>query len=136
MNENQNAFLKEGRTTSRVTNEPGGKSSISLGWDSSPKSEPPKKTQTEMKVIGSALDQKVTNGPGAKGVSSNLYANGSSQNTGNVLTSRPSSRVTQPPGGKSSIPLVDFFLLEEFACSASACFQGLRGPKHTTAFTI
>jgi len=38
-----------------------------------------------------------------KGVSSNLYANGSSQNTGNVITDRPSSRVTQPPGGKSSI---------------------------------
>ena len=38
-----------------------------------------------------------------KGVSSNVYANGSSQNVGNVITDRPSSRVTQPPGGKSSI---------------------------------
>ena len=37
------------------------------------------------------------------GVSSNLYASGSSQNTGNVITDRPTSRVTQPPGGKSSI---------------------------------
>mmetsp|Transcript_8321 Transcript_8321/g.18022 ORF Transcript_8321/g.18022 Transcript_8321/m.18022 type:complete len:126 (-) Transcript_8321:1979-2356(-) len=40
---------------------------------------------------------------GGRGVSSNAYANGSSQNTGNVITDRPSSRVTQPPGGKSSI---------------------------------
>jgi len=38
-----------------------------------------------------------------KGVSSNVYASGSSQNVGNVITDRPSSRVTQPPGGKSSI---------------------------------
>ena len=35
-----------------------------------------------------------------KGVSSNIYANG---NVGNAITDRPSSRVTQPPGGKSSI---------------------------------
>ena len=102
MNENQNAFLKEGRTTSRVTTEPGGKSSISLGWDS------PAEPKKSLQVLGSTAvtqpkantDQKV----GAKkGVSSNLYANGSSQNTGNVITDRPSSRVTQPPGGRSSI---------------------------------
>ena len=40
---------------------------------------------------------------GGRGVSSNEYANGSSQNTGNVITDRPTSRVLQPPGGKSSI---------------------------------
>ena len=33
MNENQNVFVDGKRTTSRVTNEPGGKSSIQLGWD-------------------------------------------------------------------------------------------------------
>ncbi len=38
-----------------------------------------------------------------RGVLSNAYASGNSQNTGNVITDRPSSRVTQPPGGKSSI---------------------------------
>ena len=38
MNENQNVFMDGKRTTSRVTNEPGGKSSVQLGWDS-PKSE-------------------------------------------------------------------------------------------------
>ena len=36
-------------------------------------------------------------------VSSNQYASGSRMNSGNVITDRPSSRVTQPPGGKSSI---------------------------------
>lgn len=35
MNENQNVFMEGKRTTSRVTNEPGGKSSVQLGWDSS-----------------------------------------------------------------------------------------------------
>ena len=33
MNENQNVFMEGKRTTSRVTNEPGGKSSVQLGWD-------------------------------------------------------------------------------------------------------
>jgi hypothetical protein len=38
-----------------------------------------------------------------KGTSSNAYAQGSRMNSGNVITDRPTSRVTQPPGGKSSI---------------------------------
>ena len=36
-------------------------------------------------------------------VSGNKFANGSNMNCGNVITDRPSSRVLQPPGGKSSI---------------------------------
>lgn len=40
---------------------------------------------------------------GNSGISSNAYAQGSRQNVGNVITDRPSSRVTQPPGGRSSI---------------------------------
>ena len=38
MNENQNHLVGDGRTTSRVLSEPGGKSSIHLGWDSPKKS--------------------------------------------------------------------------------------------------
>lgn len=38
-----------------------------------------------------------------RSVSSNEFASGSRMNSGNVLTDRPSSRVTQPPGGRSSI---------------------------------
>ena len=77
----------------------------------------PKDNQKEkenfMQVVGSATASKPNtikieekgkgNGTSGKGVSSNAYASGSSQNTGNVITDRPSSRVTQPPGGKSSI---------------------------------
>lgn len=32
-NDNQNYFVGEGKTTSRVLNPPGGRSSINLGWD-------------------------------------------------------------------------------------------------------
>lgn len=38
-------------------------------------------------------------------ISSNAFANGASQNVGNVITGRPSSRVLAPPGGRSSIVL-------------------------------
>ncbi len=126
MNDNQNVFIQGNRTTSRVLNEPGGKSSVNLGWDSPKAKEPSKETQKEnrMQVAGSAAatastkdlkaainddKQKMAaltrSGPkvGGRGVSSNEYASGSSQNTGNVITDRPTSRVTQPPGGKSSI---------------------------------
>ncbi|KAL7443954.1 hypothetical protein ACHAXM_010964 [Skeletonema potamos] len=72
----------------------GGKSSVQLGWDwESP--EPKKKKE------------KVENNfdPKEKAPSSNDFASGHSQNTGNVLTDRPTSKVTQPPGGRSSIIL-------------------------------
>ena len=59
-----------------------------------------------MKVIGSTAPTvkpsvKVSRG----GISSNAYAQGSRQNVGNVITDRTTSRVTQPPGGRSSISL-------------------------------
>jgi len=41
-------------------------------------------------------------GEGGKQVSSNVYASGSNQNCGNVISDRPTSRVLQPPGGGSS----------------------------------
>jgi hypothetical protein len=146
MNDNQNnsAFMA-GRTTSRVMRPPGGKSSVQLGWDSSPggsnkansssssssfkKEVVPKKADddaTKMLMMQVKGDAVVANGNvkgkengfavadgalvassssnnSSRSVSSNVYANGSSQNTGNVITDRPSYKVTQPPGGKSSI---------------------------------
>ncbi|CAM9443003.1 unnamed protein product, partial [Sphacelaria rigidula] len=38
-------------------------------------------------------------------LSSNVFANGTSQNCGNFITDRPSSRVTCPPGGHSTFAL-------------------------------
>ena len=136
-----------GRTTSRVMRPPGGKSSVQLGWDSSPgggskkadssssssfkKEVVPKKADDDatkmlmMQVKGDAVvansyvkgkengfavadgalvaSSSSSNKSSSRSVSSNVYANGSSQNTGNVITDRPSYKVTQPPGGKSSI---------------------------------
>eukprot|EP00397_Hematodinium_sp_SG-2012_P026056 GEMP01027264.1.p1 GENE.GEMP01027264.1~~GEMP01027264.1.p1 ORF type:complete len:222 (+),score=33.67 GEMP01027264.1:59-667(+) len=41
----------------------------------------------------------------ARLVSSNVYANRSNQNAGNVLTDRPTTRLHAPPGGKTTISL-------------------------------
>ncbi|GFH50967.1 hypothetical protein CTEN210_07443 [Chaetoceros tenuissimus] len=81
-NDNQNYFVSNGRTSSRVLQQPGGSSSINLSWENH--------NQDDVK---------------ARSISNNSFASGSSQNTGNVLTERPSSRVLQPPGGKSSFSL-------------------------------
>jgi len=51
--------------------------------------------------VAKLAEQRATSN--SRGVSSNVYANGASQNVGNVITDRPTSRITQPPGGRSSI---------------------------------
>ena len=40
-----------------------------------------------------------------KSVSSNAFASGANMNSANVLTDRPTSRVSRPPGGHTSIRL-------------------------------
>ena len=42
-------------------------------------------------------------GASAHGVSANVFASGHSQNCGNVMTGRSTTRVAQAPGGTSSI---------------------------------
>eukprot|EP01082_Thalassiosira_pseudonana_P014587 g12769.t1 g12769 contig7:78313-78820(+) len=121
MNENQNHLIAQGRTSSRVTTVPGGKSTVNLSWES-PKTTKATDDETEkenlMKVIrlsaptqtlkmNTVADAKTATvavpSVSGKGTSSNAYAQGSRMNSGNVITDRPTSRVTQPPGGKSSI---------------------------------
>lgn len=63
---------------------PGGNATVVLGQD-------------EESIVGS-LTEKVT---------SNSFANGASQNVGNVLTERPTVRLHQAPGGKSTLVLGD-----------------------------
>ena len=46
---------------------------------------------------GGSVDPGFSHGSRAQ-VSSNSYANGASQNTGNVMTGRSSTRVSNPPG--------------------------------------
>ena len=71
-----------------------------------------KEKENLMKVIGSTAptvkqedkeQKQQASRTGNSGISSNAYAQGSRQNVGNVITDRPTSRVTQPPGGRSSI---------------------------------
>lgn len=83
INENQNFFVKENKTSSRVLQEPGGKSQVNLRWDEHDDQEVRKEMQVKM----------------------SSFANGNNQNCGNFITDRPSSRVTNPPGGKSTITL-------------------------------
>ena len=98
-------FANGKRTSSRVLEEPGGKSSVHLGWDSPKrkvqKTGEKKEFMSESSNVYAKEEKEVSCNPMA--VSSNLYANGNSQNTGNFLTDRPTSKVSQPPGGKSSI---------------------------------
>ncbi|ETW02553.1 hypothetical protein H310_06035 [Aphanomyces invadans] len=44
----------------------------------------------------------------SQNVSSNRYASGTSQNTGNVITDRSTTRIHAPPGGLSSIGQSDY----------------------------
>jgi hypothetical protein len=90
---NDSIFMNGKRTSSRVLDEPGGKSSVQLSWDS------PKQKQQKI----TTESKETENTSSSSSVSSNVFADGNSQNNGNVLTNRPTSKVTQPPGGRSSV---------------------------------
>lgn len=106
-NDNQNYFVEGGKTTSRVLQQPGGASSISLGWEEPKKITPPQKKEVnEIKEQRQNTNQKPTSEKATnERVSSNSFASGSNMNSGNVITDRPTSRVLNPPGGKSSFTL-------------------------------
>ena len=53
-----------------------------------------KEKQVDFQVVGASTGETVRRGR----VSSNLYASGSNQNCGNVLTDIPTTKVSQPPG--------------------------------------
>uniref|UniRef100_A0A7S2HJG0 Uncharacterized protein n=1 Tax=Helicotheca tamesis TaxID=374047 RepID=A0A7S2HJG0_9STRA len=136
-NDNQNYFVADGKTTSRVISEPGGKSSICLGWDDGSSNietkkkaateelnrtekeaekqeeEEKKETEEESESAAAATDKSSSSwgtmnfgdDSEEKPISNNAFASGSNMNSGNVITGRPSSRVLNPPGGKTSITL-------------------------------
>jgi len=85
-NQNQGNWITE-RSTTRLHQAPGGQSSVVLG-------ELPQ-------LPGSSCAN-----DGRK-ASSNNFASGSNQNQGNVITDRPTTKLHQAPGGKSSIDLGD-----------------------------
>mmetsp|Transcript_25449 Transcript_25449/g.55932 ORF Transcript_25449/g.55932 Transcript_25449/m.55932 type:complete len:152 (+) Transcript_25449:140-595(+) len=150
MNENQNVHVRNGRSTSRVLNRPGGTCQITLGGyteaelkrmkeireakangsvatnttananngtenekkaatNENPAPEPveakeastiPEKT-TMKTYASSALSSARTN----TRVSSNAFASSSTTNSFNVLTDRPTSKVSNPPGGRTNFRL-------------------------------
>mmetsp|Transcript_15349 Transcript_15349/g.22648 ORF Transcript_15349/g.22648 Transcript_15349/m.22648 type:complete len:140 (+) Transcript_15349:119-538(+) len=131
-NDNQNYFVEDGRTTSRVLSAPGGQSSINLKWDSPAKNKSGRtplgenqdrvsfiqRKKAKEEVTGKIGDESGTRNKGPKIqqhhtasdvlvderlVSSNRFANGSNMNSGNVMTDRSSTRVVAPPGGASQI---------------------------------
>ena len=115
MNSNQNNFLIEGKTSSRVSQAPGGTSSINLGWDDH--NDEGKDwldyfhldfKYYEFPVPLSCLAHpQVQIEKETRKTTNNTFASGDKMNSGNVLTDRPSSRILNPPGGRSSICLRD-----------------------------
>jgi len=98
------------KTWNRVLQPPGGRSSIQLGWEESfdqvtvAKNQPTEHESSEENICGITSNQVPSNCRNlGLPISCNKFASGSNMNSGNVITDRPSSRVTQPPGGKSSI---------------------------------
>ncbi|OLP89096.1 hypothetical protein AK812_SmicGene29463 [Symbiodinium microadriaticum] len=104
--------------STRVAAPPGGKSSICLGWDDRPVAraagrpmEEASRVQAHRPPAGEAVrrDHRSVPEDQAYGTrpreSSNSYASGNSQNTGNVLTGVPTTRVMRPPGGASEMSL-------------------------------
>mmetsp|Transcript_17545 Transcript_17545/g.48967 ORF Transcript_17545/g.48967 Transcript_17545/m.48967 type:complete len:212 (+) Transcript_17545:136-771(+) len=81
------------RPTSRVLEQPGGKSQISFGW------EEPEQKVAPKNVAPAAADENTDTNVG------NNYSRPDGQNVGNFITDRPSSKVLAPPGGGSNVIL-------------------------------
>lgn len=134
MNENQNVYVRNGRSTSRVLNRPGGTCQISLGGyteeelermrlkreakvsnnaTTAANTENEKKGVTNGKPASTiAVEKKTTEKPEAASasassvrISSNAFASSSTTNSFNVLTDRPTSKVSNQPGGRTNFTL-------------------------------
>mmetsp|Transcript_17829 Transcript_17829/g.23077 ORF Transcript_17829/g.23077 Transcript_17829/m.23077 type:complete len:129 (-) Transcript_17829:39-425(-) len=120
MNDNQNMYVKPGRTTSRVIHPPGGPSTLTLGMAPmpAPKPKPEKKAAPTVEEAAPEVDVKAEETSPTKGesstsptsateapdvaqkkISSNAFASGANSNGAQVMTGRPSSRVIVPGGG-------------------------------------
>jgi len=116
-NDNQNYFVTQGRTTSRVLQNPGGKQSFSLFGAAPTESTPVKKRTTKIRQefkspsktpienkhnLAASSDNPLTF---SKDSSSNSFASGANMNSGNVITGRSTSRVLNQPGGRTTLTL-------------------------------
>mmetsp|Transcript_28960 Transcript_28960/g.78427 ORF Transcript_28960/g.78427 Transcript_28960/m.78427 type:complete len:150 (+) Transcript_28960:149-598(+) len=148
MNENQNIYVRPGRTTSRVLSDPGGTSHICIGGyteadmermrklreereaakknaagvnmdiENKVKAATNERPRTESETVkdSASFVEKTTEKPvpttsaalpmqRKTHISSNVFASSSTTNSFNVLTDRPTSRVSNPPGGRSNFTL-------------------------------
>lgn len=112
-NQNCGNFITATPTT-RVAAPPGGRSSVSLGWQDDhacQRSATPCRahSQREHEYYDSydrdAKPRSGSNFDQRSGVSSNAFACGSNQNCGNFVSDVPTTRVAAPPGGRSSLSL-------------------------------
>jgi len=117
-NMNAGNFISE-RSTTRLHAPPGGRSEMAgVFGDMAPSAgpEPVRATgappaareEDTMPIVDKTnvfqqQQQKQDLGLGKKHQSANAFASNSNQNSGNVLTDRPTTRVHAPPGGRSSI---------------------------------
>lgn len=120
-NQNAGNFITD-RPSTRVHCRPGGNSTICLGGDPMPSSVQPRSPQNQRVTTPqgqgrpevdrpapavAAVKPESSGAANRQAVSSNVFANGANQNAGNFITDRPSTRVHQGPGGRSSICLGD-----------------------------
>ena len=110
------------RPTTRIHHAPGGASSFSLSWDDSGKENTAAPARAPAVARFAKKDVEVAPKIGAAGparveplapapaapvagerTSSNVWASGANQNSGNFITDRPTTRVHAAPGGKSSM---------------------------------
>jgi len=110
VNQNSGNFISE-RSSTRIHQGPGGKTSICLGHDDGP--QVPDRPRTGDKPVATpqvpvyAPQAEKLDAPmgGARGVSSNLWASGANQNAGNFISERSSTRIHAAPGGNSTLTL-------------------------------
>eukprot|EP01060_Flectonema_neradi_P031815 TRINITY_DN4929_c0_g1_i1.p1 TRINITY_DN4929_c0_g1~~TRINITY_DN4929_c0_g1_i1.p1 ORF type:complete len:116 (+),score=9.17 TRINITY_DN4929_c0_g1_i1:49-396(+) len=106
---NRNQMM--GKRSTRVVASPGGDSTFSLGWGepepqkpakavATPPQQVPVSTAADAAPVGQAAP---VTAPRRTSQSSNAWASNACQNSGNVISDRPTTRIHAPPGGKSSI---------------------------------
>jgi len=108
-NDNQNYFVSNGKTTSRVLQQPGGSSSINLSWNDEESSNANNSDNRTMNNQRQKPEKEITGKIGSRQEekenidTSNKMKNDNNSEPKELKEKQESfSRVRQPPGGRSS----------------------------------